>query len=345
MKADITQPSDRDKAILKMVIEDFVDTAHPVASKRLKEEYNLELSPATIRNTLHFLEEVGLLSHIHTSSGRIPTDFGYRFYVDELLESKVASESMRQIAMDELAAASFNVERLFQITANSLAQLNHLFGFAILLVDSRRKLTNLDLVKLSSGQVLLVLGFKSEKVRTVLLNLSLEIKDSLIEMVASILRERLIGLSVSDITKTIGNRLRGQSIFESEIIQVIIENAEDYFSVSSEDEIFSSTKDQLWQHPEFSEPDNMQSMINALDNSKTIRSSVDMSAESASLTVAIGSENSAQSMHSCSVVTKSMVLGENSACFGVIGPTRMNYAEVLTVLDLFASTIEKLNHA
>ena len=91
MKADITQPSDRDKAILKMVIEDFVDTAHPVASKRLKEEYNLELSPATIRNTLHFLEEVGLLSHIHTSSGRIPTDFGYRFYVDELLESKMAS--------------------------------------------------------------------------------------------------------------------------------------------------------------------------------------------------------------------------------------------------------------
>ena len=124
MTTNITEPPIRAREILKMVIEDFVRTAHPVASKRLKEEYSIELSAASIRNTLHSLEEVGLLGHIHTSSGRIPTDFGYRYYVDELLESRMASESMQQIAMDELAAASSNVERLFQITANSLAELN-----------------------------------------------------------------------------------------------------------------------------------------------------------------------------------------------------------------------------
>lgn len=345
MKANITKPPNRAREILKMVIEDFVRTAHPVASKRLKEEYSIELSAASIRNTLHSLEEVGLLGHIHTSSGRIPTDFGYRYYVDELLESKMASESMQQIAMDELAAASSNVERLFQITANSLAQLNHLFGFAILSANSQSKLTDLDLVKLSSGQVLLVVGFKSEKVKTVLLNLSMGIKDSLVEMVASILRERLVGLTVSEIIKTIGDRLRDQSLFDNEIIQVIIENVEDYFPISTEDEIFSSAKDQLWQHPEFSEPDDMQSMIATLDNSEAIRKSVNLSNESEGLTIAIGSENPDHSMQSCSVVTKSIVLGENSASFGVIGPTRMNYAEVLTALNLFSSTIDKLSHA
>ena len=97
------------------------------------------------------------------------------------------------------------------------------------------------------------------------------IKDSLVEMVASILRERLVGLTVSEIIKTIGDRLRDQSLFDNEIIQVIIENVEDYFPISNKDEIFSSTKDQLWQHPEFSEPDNMQSMIATLDNSEAIR--------------------------------------------------------------------------
>ena len=345
MTANITQPPIRAREILKMVIEDFVRTAHPVASKRLKEEYSIELSAASIRNTLHSLEEVGLLGHIHTSSGRIPTDFGYRYYVDELLESKMASESMQQIAMDELTAASSNVERLFQITANSLAELNRLFGFAILSANRQSKLTDLDLVKLSSGQVLLVVGFKSEKVKTVLLNLSMGIKDSLVEMVASILRERLVGLTVSEIIKTIDDRLRDQSLFDNEIIQVIIENVEDYFPISNEDEIFSSTKDQLWQHPEFSEPDDMQSMIAALDNSEAIRKSVNLSDESEGLTIAIGSENPDHSMQSCSVMTKSIALGENSACFGVIGPTRMNYAEVLTALNLFSSTIDKLTHA
>jgi heat-inducible transcriptional repressor len=257
----------------------------------------------------------------------------------------MASESMQQIAIDELAVASSNVERLFQITANSLAQLNRLFGFAILSANSQSKLTDLDLVKLSSGQVLLVVGFKSEKVKTVLLNLSMGIKDSLVEMVASILRERLVGLTVSEIIKTIGDRLRDQSLVDNEIIQVIIENVEDYFPISSEDEIFSSAKDQLWQHPEFSEPDDMQSMIATLDNSEAIRKSVNLSNESESLTIAIGSENPDHSMQSCSVVTKSIVLGESSACFGVIGPTRMNYAEVLTALNLFSSTIDKLSHA
>ena len=171
------------------------------------------------------------------------------------------------------------------------------------------------------------------------------IKDSLVEMVASILRERLVGLTVSEIIKTIGERLSYQSFFDNEIIQVIIENVEDYFPISNEDEIFSSTKDQLWQHPEFSEPDNMQSMIAALDDSEAIRKSVNLSDESEGLTIAIGSENPDHSMQSCSVMTKSIVLGENSACFGVIGPTRMNYAEVLTALNLFSSTIDKLTHA
>ena len=215
MTVRATKANERDRTILKMVVEDFVQTAHPVASKRLKDEYSLTLSSASISNTLHGVEEVGLLSHLHTSSGRVPTDIGYRFYVDELLQSMAPSNSVRQIAMKELTAASSNVDRLLQITANSLAQLSNLFGFAVLETEEESELTDLDLVKLSSGQVLMVVGFKSEKVRTVLLNLSLDIKDSLIDMINSLLKERLIGLTVSEITETIGDRLKGCLLYTS----------------------------------------------------------------------------------------------------------------------------------
>ena len=327
-----------------MVVEDFVRTAHPVASKRLKDKYKIQLSSASIRNTLHSLEKAGLLNHVHTSSGRVPTDVGYRYYVDKLLELVDPPDSMRQIAMDELGAASSSVDRLLQITANSLAQLSSLFGFAILSAEAESELTDLDLVKLSSGQVLMVVGFKSEKVRTILLNLSIEINDSLIETVRSVLKERIVGLTVSEITNTISDRLMGETFFHNEIVQVIIENAEEYFTVSEGHNIFVSAKDQLWQHPEFSDPSEMRAMIKALDDSETIKISATHPSSGASeATIAIGTENPADVMHCCSVVTKAVSIGDNNISFGVIGPTRMNYGKVVTVLDLYATTIDGLN--
>ncbi len=345
MTASTTKATDRDRTILKMVVEDFVQTAHPVASKRLKDEYSLNLSPASIRNTLHGLEEAGLLSHLHTSSGRVPTDIGYRFYVDELLQSMAPSNSIRLIAMKELTAASSNVDRLLQITANSLAQLSNLFGFAVLEEEEESELTDLDLVKLSSGQVLMVVGFKSEKVRTVLLNLSLEIKDSLIDMINSLLKERLIGLTVSEITETISYRLEGQSLLDSELVQVIIENADEYFSVSPEDEVYVSSKDHLWQQPEFSDPLEMQMIMDTLDSAETIKISASLPSEADETILAIGGENQTDAMHHCSVVTRAIKNGKRSISFGVIGPMRMNYGEVISVMEVFAETMNRIKDA
>ena len=345
MTVRATKANERDRTILKMVVEDFVQTAHPVASKRLKDEYSLTLSSASIRNTLHGLEEVGLLSHLHTSSGRVPTDIGYRFYVDELLQSMAPSNSVRQIAMKELTAASSNVDRLLQITANSLAQLSNLFGFAVLETEEESELTDLDLVKLSSGQVLMVVGFKSEKVRTVLLNLSLDIKDSLIDMINSLLKERLIGLTVSEITETIGDRLKGQSLIDSELIQVIIENADEYFAVSAEDEVYVSSKDHLWQHPEFSDPLDMQMIMHTLDSAEIIRISASLPLGADETILAIGGENQTDAMHHCSVATREIKDGKKSISFGVIGPMRMNYGEVISVMEVFAETMNQIKDA
>lgn len=337
------QTSSRGRTILKMVIEDFVRTAHPVASKRLKDKYNIELSSASIRNTLHSLEEVGLLNHIHTSSGRIPTDIGYRYYVDELLELTEPTPSMKKIAMDELLAASSNIDRLLQITANSVAQVSNLFGFALLSAEVRSELTDLNLVKLSSGQILMVVGFKSDKVRTIILNLSMEIKDSLIDTIGSVLRERLVGLNVLEIIETIGDRLKDQRHFDNEIIQVLIQNAHEYFRISEDDQIFVSGKDQLWEHPEFSDPSEMMTMMKMLDNSETIKMSAKIPSDLGQSTIAIGSENPADFMEGCSVAARSINIGFDSISFGIIGPKRMNYGEVVTVLDLYADTIDGLN--
>ncbi|MBF89160.1 MAG: heat-inducible transcription repressor HrcA [Candidatus Marinimicrobia bacterium] len=343
MKDCKNQTSNRDRIIFKIVVEDFVRTAHPVASKRLKDKYKIDLSSSSIRNTLHSLEAVGLLNHIHTSSGRVPTDIGYRYYVDELLELVEPTQSMKKVAMDELLSASSNIDRLLQITANSVAQVSHLFGFALLSAEIKSELTDLNLVKLSSGQILMVVGFKSDKVRTIVLNLSMEIKDSLIETIGSVLRERLVGLNVSEIIETISDRLKDQSYFDNEIIQVIIQNAQEYFTTSDDDQIFVSGKDYLFQHPEFSDPSEIQTMIRVLDNSETIKISAKLPSKSGQSVITIGAENSTEFMQDYSVATRSINIGDDSISFGVIGPKRMNYSEVVTVLDLYANTIDGLN--
>lgn len=126
------RPTDRERTILKMVIEDYIVTAHPVPSARLKQKFHVNWSPATIRSVLHTLDEAGLLDHVHVSSGKIPTDSGYRFYVEELMDRVSESGRLKATIVNELLAVARNVDKILEITADTLARVSRLFGFAFL---------------------------------------------------------------------------------------------------------------------------------------------------------------------------------------------------------------------
>ncbi|MFQ6676555.1 MAG: heat-inducible transcriptional repressor HrcA, partial [Fidelibacterota bacterium] len=293
------RPTDRERTILKMVIEDYIETAHPVPSARLKQKFHVNWSPATIRSVLHTLDEAGLLDHVHVSSGKIPTDSGYRFYVEELMDRVSESGRLKATIVNELLAVARNVDKILEITADTLARVSRLFGFAFLDLGTSAVLTDLELVPLSSGQLLLVLGFESRHVKTVVLTISARIRESQLETITSVLRERLLGLSIGQIQSSIGERLQDDEVFSSEL-QVIVKNARAYFSPAESPRILISQKDFLLENPEFSDKEEVQSLVSVLDDSRALLKSVSgTSPQREETQLSIGKENREAALRHC----------------------------------------------
>ena len=331
--------ANRELSILKIVIEDFIRTASPVASLRLKESYGLEISPASIRNTLHQLEEIGYLGHLYTSSGRIPTDSGYRLYVNELMGiPKDASSEISQF-MGELASVSCTVEEILQISADSLAKLSSLFGFVIWSPLGDSTLTDLELLKLSSGKLLLILGFEFSSIESIMLDVTTELNESHLDLVRSILRERLLGLKERDLRKTVPDRLRESELSNSEIIRNVMENAHSYFRVNEKTLLCTSSKEQLLENPEFSNSEEMQAIVSALDDEHVITRSVE---ELGCSTVAIGKENLETALRRCSVVISQFGGDSFMGHLGILGPTRLDYRKVQGLVNSFSRHIPTL---
>jgi len=341
MKTSIA-PTDREQSILKMVVEDYIETATPVPSKRLKEKYHIPVSSATIRKVLHILESNGLLNHVYTSSGRIPTDSGYRFYVDLLMERAKESEILKHEIMEELTEVVSSVEELIQVTADSLAKISNLFGFVLIDTDKTAKLTDLELICLSTGNILLILGFQSDQVRTVILNLSIEVKESHINIVSQVLHERLVGLTINEIHQTISDRLKDQSIYCSEIIQILVNNPENYFSLSDNQYVYTSQKEFLLKHPEFTETEKIQSIVLALDNEATLKKSILTPIKKSKTQTSIGQENIYSAFQTCSMVKTQFIYGNLEGYLGIIGPTRMSYRDIHTLVNVFSNVILQL---
>ncbi len=326
--------TDRERSILKIVIEDFIRTAAPVASVRLKESYDLEISPASIRNTLHHLEKVGYLEHLYTSSGRVPTDSGYRLYVNELMGAPNDLTKEVSLIMKELAEVSHSVEEILQVSADALAELSRLFGFIVWSSTGESILTDLELLKLSTGKLLLILGFEYSSIESVMLDITTEVKESHLDLIRSILRERLLGLKEEELRKSVSERLKDSEVSDSEIIRNVMENAHTYFRVSDKTVLSTSSKERLLANPEFRDSEEMQAIVAALDDEHVITRSIE---KLGCTNVSIGSENLEAALRRCSFVISQFGGDSFIGHLGVLGPTRLDYRKVQGLVNSFSN--------
>ncbi|NIA18773.1 MAG: hypothetical protein GWO85_01600, partial [Simkaniaceae bacterium] len=223
--------TDRDVAILQATIEDYIDHIQPVGSQFLKKTHHFHCSSATIRNTLAKLEALGLLTHPFTSAGRIPTDAGYRYYVDVILpwdETQFSDEDGN--AFKELTQFTTQIDRLLQATASVLSETSKLFS-VVLLSDVRKSiLTGLELVELSSDRIMMVLEVDSGLIQSMVFNLHVEVNRVQLQKIADILLELLQGLTLEEIRTTFKSRIEDIEVADHEIIQVLLKNPVRFFS-------------------------------------------------------------------------------------------------------------------
>jgi len=337
--------TEREKTILRLLVDRFVSTGEPVGSRALSKSYDLGLSPASIRNTMSDLEDRGYLGHPHTSAGRVPTDYGYRVYVDELMHVQPLSRRERMLLAERVAQSRSDLEELIRESARLLGQLSNLLGVVLSPRFSSAVLRRLDILPVASNKAMFVVTVESGLVKTLVLEVETELKEENVSAVATLLNERLGGLTFEEIRTTFGTRVVDITETDVDLVNFVLERADLIFSDLPQHKRLSySGAEYIVLQPEFSAPEAVRHMISVLESGDAVVSVLEDAPDQGRLgevTVRIGHENPTKDLVDYSVVTTQYRVGKVSGSIGVIGPTRMNYSRVVGLVNDVART---LNH-
>jgi heat-inducible transcriptional repressor len=335
--------------VLEAVIRTYVETAEPAGSRTLSRRFGLGVSPATIRNTMSDLEEKGFLFHPHTSAGRVPTNKAYRLFVDELLAlpAIVTSESGRMT--EELTSGASAIEAILRRAAQTLGVLTQELGVALGPRLGSSVLRRLELVRVSNERLLMVLSLDGGVVRTVFVEVYGEIADSAVTQVTAVLNERLAGLSLEQIRSSLGMRLRDTAAGPggaSELLNIFVQEGEQLFDAAlplGQENVMLGQASLLAEQPEFSEADRMRRLIALTERPDALAEAI-RQRTAPGVSITIGTEHSDPRLEEFTVVTAEYHVGALSGVIGVIGPTRMPYERVISLVSHTSRLLNDLLH-
>ena len=341
---NLIQLTDREKDILQYVIQQFILSANPVGSRNISKKYNLGLSPATIRNIMADLEDSGLLQHPHTSAGRIPTDRGYRFYVDQLMQPSPLVDSQKEKIESFLENVYSEPLELLTITSTILSELTNQLAFVTYPQIDKAVLEKIQLVKLSSLRLLVVVAIKKGIVKTITLEINSKIESSKISFIEHVLNERLTGLRLAEIRKSFMERLKDIDKEELKpIIRIFFDSIDKIFSEDKQRStpIVTGASNVIRQ-PEFENPENMQGIIELIESKDIIVHLLEnKNILNKDLTISIGSENDNKNYSEYSFIVKEYKLDEAKGTVGIIGPKRMEYSKIVSAVVFVAESLAK----
>jgi heat-inducible transcriptional repressor len=337
--------SERERNILRSIIQQFILTALPVGSRNIAKKYNIGFSPATIRNIMSDLEDSGFIDHPHTSAGRVPTDKGYRLYVDELMEVKALSDKEKSFIKRQLDVQIAETDDLLKVTSGILSNITSHLAFVTYPKLSSSVLEKIQIVSLSSTRILVVITVKSGFVKTITLEMDSEIKPGQIESVQGLLNERLAGLTFSEIKNTCSQRLQDVEETEKPVIRFFLDSVDKIFmDFTQPDKMVITGAKNLIRHPEFEDPEKFQGVIELIEDKDIIIHILDKVGENSrrDIGISIGSENEIVKLREYSFVSKEYNIGEIRGSVGIVGPKRMEYSKIVSIVDYISEILNQL---
>ena len=337
--------TERESKILGLVVRSFIETAGPIGSKFLVTKYPVGLSSASIRNTMSNLEDLGYLGHPHTSAGRVPTDLGYRQFVDNLMQPLPLSLEDERLFREQLEQLPLEPGTILRECSRLLGQLSNLLGVVLSPRLSTAVLERLEIVPLSSSRLMFVISLKSRLVKTVILEVTSEVTRDNLDKVVNLLNERLTGLTLEEIRNTFALRMKDYTGEPTGIVKLVLTSPANFFSEPAEGRVSFAGTQNIMVQPEFmSEPEELKRLIEMLEDANFIVHLMEEETETSNgVSVRIGSENSEGKIEKYSIVTATYKLGNTTGTVGVIGPTRMNYARVFSLVEGVANLLSGSN--
>ncbi len=337
--------SDREKLILRSIIQQFILTASPVGSRFITKKYDIGFSPATVRNIMADLEESGFIGHPHTSAGRVPTDKGYRFYVDSLMEIQKIRNSEKGLINKGLVVEQIETDEILRLTTAILSNITKQLACVTYPRLDTGILAKLQIVSLSSSRILIVISIKGGLVKTITMEIDSEIKPAQIESVQVLLNERLCGLTFKEIRNTLSERFRDVEEDQKPVIRLFVDSVDKIFKdVNSKDSIFLTGASNIIKQPEFEDPEKIPGIVELIENKDIIIHILDKGSDTApdQVFISIGSENEDRKLEEYSFVSKEYSIEGSSGTLGIIGPKRMEYSKVVAIVDYMAKMLSEI---
>ena len=331
--------TERKLRILQAIISDYVKTAEPVGSRTISKKYDLGISPATIRNEMADLEEMGYLTHPHTSAGRVPSDMAYRLYVNALMEKKELSKEEKNVIAQRLHSNVYEFEKTIEHAATVLSEITNLTSFALTPSKNEDALKFINLLPVDENTVVLMIVSESGKISNTALNISVPYTEENLQLLAKTMTYNYKGKSISEVLKnniieSFESDITAMSGLAANVMPNFMRTLEDMLNVN----LYMEGLTNIFDIPEYNDLQKAKNFISMLSQKEDFTRKLIEREDG--VIVTIGTENADDVMNDCALITASYhVDGKLVGKIGVIGPTRMKYGEVTSIIEYLTDNL------
>ena len=325
--------NERKKKILQIIIEDYISSAEPVGSRTIARKYDLGLSPATIRNEMSDLELLGYLEQPHTSAGRIPSAQAYRFYVDALIEPGTLTDNDMALIDGWYNERRRNIDDIFQSTAKILSRMTQNVSMVLTNQQTIANFCYLKFLPLDSQHAILCIVADDGSIDTNVVDIPLGMSSEEMDYLAGKMSKLLEDRNLSDISVEILQNVHTDVVEDKLIFSSLLQAVRKMTGRRQEQKVFLGGTKQLLNQPEFRDVERVRNLLGILEEEKVLKDLL-QGGEDSGLKVTIGSENKFTGIQDCSMVQATYRLnGQIVGTMAVLGPTRMEYGKVISVMD------------
>ncbi|MDH4163698.1 MAG: heat-inducible transcriptional repressor HrcA [Nitrospirota bacterium] len=333
--------NERAKKVLQAVIDNYIQTGAPVGSAVLARSYDFSLSSATLRNIMADLEELGYLTHPHTSAGRVPTDKGYRYYIDALISVEHDTAGISRQMEQAAVLQSGEIGQLMEEASHFLAKLSHHTGVVVAPAEPEGRYKHIEFVRLRGNQVLIIFVTNTGAVLNKLVEMDETVPQHELNAFSSYLDEELEQHSLSEVRQRLVERLREEKAGFFRLLEQTHRASQEVRERDS-DKVYIGGASQIFDSPEFADIEKMRSLFRAFEDRYKLVKLLDKTSAAEGIKVFIGSENPFFEMQGCSLVVGNYQAGNVVGTLGVIGPVRMQYRQVIQVVDYTSRLLSRI---
>lgn len=335
--------NERSQKILWAIINEYIETGNPVGSRRITKKYDLDISPATVRNVMADLEEMALIEQPHTSAGRVPTDKGYRFYVDSMIKVRKLSKPEQESIEQEYSISELGVDGAVKETSRILSFLSNHTGVVLAPRLMTTTFRHIDFVKLSNNRILVILVTRSGIVQNKIILDDGDFNQDQLQRMANYLDSLLTGVSIGEVKEIILAEMEKDKVRYDWLLSKALTLSRKALDDSAFDEVYIEGQSHIIGDRGFSNIEKMKALFQAFEEKSILIRLLDKASAAKGIQIYIGTEIEIPEVKDCSLIASTYSKGSTLVgALGVIGPMHMDYSKIIPIVDYTARLLNKI---